>query len=62
MKPFTKIASGIFALVCAAHAARLLTKWPINVNGHEVPVWLSAVGVVIAGALAGLVWRESQSK
>ena len=42
----------IFTAVAAAHAMRLVWKWTIFFQGWFVPVWLSAVGFLIAGYLA----------
>ncbi len=58
MKPFTIIAIGIFALVSMVHLLRLLLGWEIIFNGVIMPVWISAIGFVIAGGLAFMIWRE----
>ncbi|HBR27685.1 MAG TPA: hypothetical protein DD732_11760 [Rhizobiales bacterium] len=59
MKPFTTAALVIFALVAIVHALRLLLGWSITVDGTDVPMWVSVVGLVIAAGLAVGLWRES---
>lgn len=62
MKPFTAIAVVIFALVAVVHLIRLFTGWEVVVNGFVVPVWASLVGLVVAGGLAVMVWREARAQ
>ena len=62
MKPFTSIAIAVFALVAIAHLIRLLAGWEVTVNGFAIPVWCSLPGLIIAGGLAALVWREARKQ
>lgn len=62
MKLFTKLAALVFAIGCIAHAVRLFLKWGITVNGLTVPLWVSYPGMIVAGILAFMLWRESQIK
>ena len=59
-KPFTLIAILVFALVAFLHLLRLIFGWEASFNGAVVPVWLSAVGLVVAGGLAAGLWWESR--
>ena len=61
MKPFTAIAVAVFTLIAILHLIRLFTGWEVIVTGFVVPVWWSAVGLVIAGGLALMVWREAHA-
>jgi hypothetical protein len=61
MKPFTAAAIAIFALIAAIHLHRLFTGWEIILNGFVVPVWWSAPGCIVAGALAFMLWREARA-
>jgi hypothetical protein len=61
MKPFSVIAAVVLALGALVHLHRLFTGWEIIVAGFSVPVWWSAPGVVIAGGLGVLVWREARA-
>jgi len=59
MKPFTTIAVALFTLIALVHLLRLFTGWEVVVVGYVVPVWFSLPGLIIAGGLAVMVWREA---
>jgi hypothetical protein len=61
MKPFTTIAVAVFALVAVAHLVRVFAGWDVVIGGFVVPTWFSFVGLVIAGGLALMVWREAHT-
>jgi hypothetical protein len=61
VKRFTTIAVAVFSLVAIAHLLRLLLGWEVTVVGFVVPVWWSAIGLVVAGGLAAMVWREAHT-
>lgn len=60
MKPFTLTAIAVFVLVSILHLVRLVLGWEISIDGVRIPVWLSAIGFVVAGALAAMLWRENR--
>jgi len=60
MKPFTTIAVVLFALIAVVHLLRLFAGWQVIVVGFSIPVWWSAIGLVVAGGLALMVWREAR--
>ena len=60
MKPFTTIAVALFTLIALVHLLRLFTGWEVVVAGYVVPVWFSLPGLIIAGGLAVMVWREAR--
>ncbi len=60
MKPFSVIASAVFALVATAHLLRLVLRWDVVIAGVSVPLWVSVAGVVLPGGLALVLWRESR--
>ena len=61
MKPFTTIAVAVFTLIAVVHLLRLFTGWEVSVNGFIVPVWFSVPGLIIAGGLAAMIWREARA-
>jgi uncharacterized membrane protein len=51
-KAFSLVAGLIFLLVAVAHLLRLLLRWSVILNGWTVPMWVSAIALVVAGFLA----------
>jgi len=58
MKPFTTIASGVFAVVALMHLLRIVLAWPVLINGMVVPIWASGVAFVFSAGLSAMLWRE----
>lgn len=61
MKPFTTIAVALLALIAIVHLLRLFAGWEVVVTGFVIPVWWSAIGLIVAGGLALMVWREART-
>ena len=61
MKPFTTIAVAFLTLIALVHLLRLFAGREVVVSGFVIPVWWSAIGLVIAGGLALMVWREAHA-
>ncbi len=59
-RPFTLLAAVIFALMAVAHIYRIATGFQMIVGSHPVPVAASWIGILISGALAVMLYRESQ--
>src|SRR6266853_790730 len=51
-KTFSLVAGLIFLLVPVMHVLRLAFKWEVVLNGWSVPMWVSAVAIVITAYLA----------
>ena len=49
---FLLVTSSIFALIALVHALRLFYRWKVTIGDWAVPVWVSALGFLIAGYLA----------
>lgn len=60
MKPFTKIAIAVFSLVALLHLLRLVFGWEVIIAGIIIPFWVSVIGLIVAGVLAVLLWRETR--
>ena len=60
MKPFTTLAILVFALVALAHLYRLIRPFDVVVGSHQLPNWISIVGLVVAGGLSFMLWRENR--
>lgn len=61
MKPFTTVASVVFALVALAQLLRVVMAWEVRVGGLMVPLWVSLIACLIAATLALMVWRENRT-
>ena len=59
-KPFTWIAATIFALMALVHIVRLLTHFQIIVGSHEIPQWVSIVGIIVPAGLSWMLCREAR--
>ena len=61
MKPASFLAAVLLDLIAFAHVLRLAFHTEVIVGGRVVPMWVSAVGVVLAATLSLLVFREARS-
>ena len=61
MKPFTTLAAVVLGLIALAHLYRLLRPFEVVVAGSAVPQWVSAAGLIVAGGIAIMLWREARS-
>jgi hypothetical protein len=59
MKPASFFGALVFALVALAHLLRLLLRVEVVVAGAVIPMWASAVGLLVAAGLAVALWREA---
>ena len=61
MKPASLLAVAVFSLVALSHLLRLVLQVEVLVGGAVIPMWVSVVGLLVTGALAIALWRESHS-
>jgi membrane associated rhomboid family serine protease len=59
-RPFTWLASAIFALIALVHLYRVFTHFQVIIGSHEIPQWASIVGAVIAAVLSWMLCREAR--
>lgn len=57
MRAYIQITGVIFAIVTLGHALRLVMGWPIRVADWVVPMWISWVGILVAGTLCLWAFR-----
>jgi rhodanese-related sulfurtransferase len=50
-KTFSIVAGVIFAAVALFHLVRIYMDWPVMIGGWSVPMWVSWIGLVVAGGL-----------
>lgn len=46
------LAAAIFGIIALLHLLRAVLGWEANINGFNVPMWLSYIAVVVAGYLS----------
>lgn len=46
------VVTTLFSLIALLHILRIVYNWPAQIGGWNVPMWISWLAVVIAGALA----------
>jgi len=51
-KTFSTVAAVIFAVVALLHLLRLVMGWAIVIDSWTAPMWVSWVGLVVAGGLS----------
>jgi len=60
-RPFTLIAAMIFTIIALLHVYRLFTQFQVVLGSHEIPMWVSYLGVLVPGVLAVMLYRESRT-
>jgi protein-S-isoprenylcysteine O-methyltransferase Ste14 len=58
-RPFTRIAAVIFGIGALVHLLRLIFHFSVNIGRFQVPLWASVIGLLVAGLLAVMLWREA---
>jgi len=61
MKPFTLISALVFFVVAAAHAYRIYAGLAVVVGSHDIPMWGSYAGAVVAALLGVMLLSEARS-
>ena len=59
-RPFTWIASAIFAIMALVHIYRLIRPFDVVVAGRHLPQWVSVIGAIVAGGLSWMLCREAR--
>jgi len=54
MRMYIQVTGAVFGVMALVHVIRLILNWPAQVAGWVVPIWLSWVAILVAGALC--VW------
>ena len=49
---YSLITAALFSLITLLHALRLLRGWQVTIGDVVVPLWVSWIGLAIAGYLA----------
>jgi hypothetical protein len=60
MKPATLTATVLLAAVSLAHLLRLVYGVRVTAADTVIPMWVSGVAFVVAGAVAFMLWRDAR--
>ena len=60
MKAYLLVTRTLFALIALFHLARILTHASAVIGGWVAPLWVSGLGLVVAGTLS--VWSAQLSR
>ena len=60
MNPGTLFATILLAAVAVAHLLRMIYGWQVTIADSVVPMWVSGVAFVVAGAAAFLLWKGAR--
>lgn len=61
MRRYERVSGVVFGLLATAQLTRLLFRWPVQVASVSVPLWVSALALVITGALATWAFRTASA-
>ena len=51
MRAYLAVSGTLFGIVALMHVLRLVQDWPVQLAGWPVPLWVSWIGVLVAGGL-----------
>ena len=56
-----RVASAVFGLMSMGQLLRLVIRPEVLVAGHQMPLWPSALALVILGGLSLWLWKLSRT-
>lgn len=59
MRRYEQVSGACFVLIAVAQLARLVMRWPVQVASVSVPLWASALAVLITASLAAWAFRAA---
>jgi len=54
MRTYLVVSGVLFGAVALLHLLRLTYGWPVQIGAEVVPMWISVIGLVVAGGLC--IW------
>lgn len=54
MRAYLVVTAILFGAVALAHLLRLVYGWPVQLGAEVVPMWISVIGLLVAGGLC--IW------
>jgi uncharacterized membrane protein YhiD involved in acid resistance len=59
-KTYCGVTATVFTIVALAHLLRLINGWSVEIDTMIVPMVVSLIGFIVAGALAVWGFREAR--
>lgn len=59
MRRYELVSGILFTILSLAQLTRTVLGWPVQVDGVNVPLWLSGIAFLIAGSLAIWAFRSA---
>ena len=60
-RTYNTLTGALFLIIAVAHLLRIIFGWSAQIGGLDIPVWLSWLALVVAGALAYFGFRQNIS-
>jgi hypothetical protein len=57
-----RVAGILFGVIFLGHLWRLIRHSAVQIGSHSIPMWVSVVGLIVAGGLSIWMWRLSSSR
>jgi uncharacterized membrane protein YhaH (DUF805 family) len=57
---YLTITATLFLVVAIVHLLRIILGWQVEIGGLSIPFWVSWLGVLVAGALGYLGFRQKR--
>jgi hypothetical protein len=58
-KTYNIVTAALFLIVAVVHLLRIILGWPAQIGGLDIPMWVSWLGLVVAGALTYFGFRKT---
>ncbi|MEK6950263.1 MAG: hypothetical protein AABX13_00885 [Nanoarchaeota archaeon] len=58
LKTVLGINVAVFSVIGLLHLLRLLLRWPAQIAGWNVPLWMSIAAVLAAGVIVYFNWKH----
>ena len=62
MRRYHIVSGTLFTIIALAQLTRTLLGWPLQVDGVDVPVWVSGLAFLITGSMAVWAFRSADHK
>jgi len=60
MRRYVQISGAFFSLLALVQLTRTVLRWPVQVDGVVIPVWVSGLAFFIASTFAIWAFRSAQ--